>query len=244
MVAFDYLQRVDGWTLSADGLGLAGSDTSATWTISSGAAVGSITVNWYYEDGSLAGSDSRSVAGTSYTWGPAATGTVGDTSRIITRMRVDQGSPWFGIVLDVLSGSYAYDSAFHYDVRDVGWRLRVSHFQQSGVRLWGFEMPTTTAGLNLTATAWGGVNASSTQLQFGGPGSTTEGGFFSFNTGWLVDRFNIVGSFDSYVYLDATLGAAAYINLAPSPGGVLTATAAPRTRIRLGLTSSPDGGPP
>lgn len=34
------------------------------------------------------------------------------------------------------------------------------------------------------------------------------------------------------------------INLAPSPGGVLTATAEPRTRVKLGMTVSIDGGPP
>ena len=34
------------------------------------------------------------------------------------------------------------------------------------------------------------------------------------------------------------------ISLAPSPGGVLTATASPRGRVRIGMSVSPDGGPP
>lgn len=34
------------------------------------------------------------------------------------------------------------------------------------------------------------------------------------------------------------------ISLAPSPGGLLTATASPRGRVKLGLSVSPDGGPP
>lgn len=34
------------------------------------------------------------------------------------------------------------------------------------------------------------------------------------------------------------------VNLAPSPGGLLTATASPRGRVKLGLSVSPDGGPP
>lgn len=34
------------------------------------------------------------------------------------------------------------------------------------------------------------------------------------------------------------------VNLAPSPGGVLTATAEPRSRVRLGMSVSPDGGSP
>lgn len=37
---------------------------------------------------------------------------------------------------------------------------------------------------------------------------------------------------------------AARVNLAPSPGGVLTAATAPRGRVKLGLVSSIDGGPP
>lgn len=46
--------------------------------------------------------------------------------------------------------------------------------------------------------------------------------------------------------IEAHAGAAAvtYINLAPSPGGVLTAATAPRGRVKLGLVSSIDGGPP
>ena len=34
------------------------------------------------------------------------------------------------------------------------------------------------------------------------------------------------------------------VNLAPSPGGLLTATASPRGRVRIGMSVSPDGGPP
>lgn len=40
------------------------------------------------------------------------------------------------------------------------------------------------------------------------------------------------------------ISAATFVNLAPSPGGVLTATADPRSRVKLGLTVSIDGGPP
>lgn len=49
---------------------------------------------------------------------------------------------------------------------------------------------------------------------------------------------------DARIEAHSDAAATTYINLAPSPGGVLTAEASPRTRVKLGLTSSIDGGPP
>lgn len=46
------------------------------------------------------------------------------------------------------------------------------------------------------------------------------------------------------VVLGPTFPILAPVNLAPAPGGVLTATASPRTRIRIGMSVSPDGGAP
>ena len=46
------------------------------------------------------------------------------------------------------------------------------------------------------------------------------------------------------VVLGPTFPILAPINLAPSPGGVLTATASPRGRVRIGMSISPDGGAP
>lgn len=49
---------------------------------------------------------------------------------------------------------------------------------------------------------------------------------------------------DARIAIHAGAAATTYINLAPSPGGVLTAATAPRSRVKLGLTVSIDGGPP
>lgn len=42
----------------------------------------------------------------------------------------------------------------------------------------------------------------------------------------------------------AGISAAVPVNIAPAPGGVLTATASPRGRVRIGMSVSPDGGAP
>ena len=53
--------------------------------------------------------------------------------------------------------------------------------------------------------------------------------------GW----FRSVKLFSEADHYEATI-----VNLAPTPGGVLTATASPRGRVRIGMSVSPDGGPP
>lgn len=66
---------------------------------------------------------------------------------------------------------------------------------------------------------------------------------------WWNGRMSHLAWYDSALS-DARLAAHAaasgtqYVNLAPSPGGVLTATASPRGRVKLGMSVSPDGGPP